>query len=286
MYYQIFEDGITSPVKRRAPDIDEPSIGRIRARDIAPPRSVGIIKRAVAKAEDLDVSCISGLFLLAGGSGEAADDNLRVDILDERGRGPGGNPDVPIAIVLGSRAEEVASVSMSQTEPGRVADNKRPKGWKLGKTCGNNVCEWPRYSKLYCDDCQRSPLTIDLCLAIKRRDKLRWLDGTVESGKKVFVDTSNLVNLTDWNKTCSYAWPRAQEGLINMFAFGADSMYPVILQDTRDYGCKYRIGLTLHSTRAECVVSSLLLTVMPADSIELEPDPQISRGKSKLSSFK
>jgi hypothetical protein len=115
---------MASPVKQRAPDTDEPSIGHIRARDIAPPRSVSIIKRAIAKAEDIDAFCVSGPFLLAGGSGEAADDNTRVDILDERGCGPGGNPEVPIAIVLGSQAD----VYMSQTEPGRVADNKRPWG--------------------------------------------------------------------------------------------------------------------------------------------------------------
>jgi len=221
LYYQIFDDGMTSPVKQRAPDTDEPSIGRIRARDIAPPRSVGVIKRAIAKAEDIDVSCISGIYLLAGGSGEAADGNMRLDILDERGRGPRGSPDVPIAIVLGMQTEEVASVTMSKTEPGRVTDNKRPKGWKLGKTRGHNAY---------------------LCLAIKpTRSGLRWLDGTLEPGKRIFVDTSNLVNLTDWNKT--YA------------------MYPVIFQDTRNYG------------------------FMPADSIELEPEPQSSRGKGKLPSF-
>jgi len=141
VYYQIFDDGIASPVKQRAPDTDEPSIGRIRARDIAPPRSVGVIKRAIAKAEDIDASCISSLYLLAGGSGEAADDNMRLDIVDERGRGPGGSPDVPIAIVLGMQTEEVASVTMSRTEPGRVANNERPRGWKLGKTRGHNICK-------------------------------------------------------------------------------------------------------------------------------------------------
>jgi len=98
-------------------------------------------RRAIAEAEDINVPCISGLYLLAGGSGKAADDKMRVDMLDERGRGPGGSPDVPIAIVLGMQTEEVASVTMSQTESGRVADNKRPKGLKLGKTRGHNICE-------------------------------------------------------------------------------------------------------------------------------------------------
>jgi hypothetical protein len=64
---------------------------------------------------------------------------MRIDIVDERGRGPGGSPGVPIAIVLGMQTEEVASVTMSQTEP--VADNGRPKGWKLGKTRGHNICK-------------------------------------------------------------------------------------------------------------------------------------------------
>jgi hypothetical protein len=64
VYYQIFDDGMASPVKQGAPDTDEPSIGRIRARDVAPQRSVGVIKRAIAKAEDIDVSCIAGLYLL------------------------------------------------------------------------------------------------------------------------------------------------------------------------------------------------------------------------------
>ena len=209
VYYQVFDDGTVSPVKQRAPDTDEPSIGRIRARDIAPPRSIGVIKRAIAKAEDIDVSSISGLFLLAGGSGEAADDNLRVDILDERGRGPGGSPDVPIAVVLGMQAEEVASVTMSQTEPGRVADNKRPKGWRLGKTRGH-ACESLHF---FSPSLRRPTVIIDLCLAIKpTRSGLRWLDGALEPGRKLFVDTSNLVNLTDWNKTCPYDLLRGPPG--------------------------------------------------------------------------
>ena len=79
--------------------------------------------------------------------------------------------------------------------------------------------------------------TIDLCPAIKpTRSGLRWLDGTLESGKRIFVDTSNLVNLTDWNKTRPYNYP----GFLRIRALIArvDAMYSVIFQDTRSYGCK------------------------------------------------
>jgi len=183
--------------KNPVPDLDEPSIGRIRARDIAPPRSVGIIKRAIAKAEQIELSRINDLFLLAGANGEAAEDKMRLDILDERGRGPGGSPEVPIAIVLGQEVDDVASVAMSHTEPGRVINHDRPKGWKHGKTTSAGGA-------------------IYLCLAIKPRGGLRWLDGTLDSGKALYMDPSGLVNLTDGGR--SY------------------SMYPVILHSTRDYG--------------------------------------------------
>lgn len=128
--------------KQPIPGYDEPSIGRIRARDIAPPRTVGIIKHAVAKAESVDPSRISGLYLLASGNAEAADNNARLDIIDERGRGPGGSPEVPIGIVLGPEHEEIGNVVMSHSEPGRAATGEKPKGWKEGKTSGNNICEY------------------------------------------------------------------------------------------------------------------------------------------------
>lgn len=65
VYYQIFEDGMAGTARNSIPELNEPSIGRLRARDIAPPRTVGIIKRAIAKAEDIPLSRIADLFLLA-----------------------------------------------------------------------------------------------------------------------------------------------------------------------------------------------------------------------------
>lgn len=132
------------PSKQQVPEYDEPSIGRIRARNIAPPRTAGIIKRAILRAESIDPSRVSNLFLVASGSNDAVDDEIRLDVTDEKGQGPGSSPESPIGIVLGLGHENVAGITVSRTEPGLVATNVKPKGWRAGKTSGSSICEIKR----------------------------------------------------------------------------------------------------------------------------------------------
>lgn len=202
VYYQIFEDGIAATAKNTVPGLSssEPSIGRIRARDIAPPRTVGIIKRAISKSEEIPLLRIADLFLLAGASGDAAEDHVRLDILDEKIRGPGGTPEVPIAIVLGKDEVEVEGAVMSHDEPGKVASNVRPKGWKMGETKGNGACESLDNSGLVGHGLT---VCVDLCLAMKPKGGLRWLDATIPPGKTIYVDPSGLCNHSDWTGNCA-----------------------------------------------------------------------------------
>lgn len=176
LYYQIFEDETAVPSKQQVPDFDEPSIGRIRARNIAPPRTVRIIKRAILKAEAIEPSRISSLFLDASDSSDALDDEVRLDVTDQKGTGPGSSPDSPIGIVLGLGQEEVARAVMSRTEPGLVASAAKPKGWKEGKTTGSSIY---------------------LVVATKSDGGYRWMDGTIRPGQSIFVDVSSLTNITD-----------------------------------------------------------------------------------------
>lgn len=130
------------PSKQQVPEYDEPSIGRILARNIAPPRTAGIIKRAILRAESIDPSRVSNLFLVASGGNDAVDDEIRLDVTDEKGQGgPGSSPDSPIGIVLGLGHEEVAGITISRTEPGLAATKVKPKGWRAGKTSGTSICK-------------------------------------------------------------------------------------------------------------------------------------------------
>lgn len=144
VYYQIFDDEVAIPSKQPIPDYDEPSIGRIRAHNIAPPRTAGIVKRAILRAESVDPSRVSKLFLVASGNGDAVADEIRLDVTDEKGQGPGSSPDLPIGIVLGFGPGEVAGLTIAHTEPGLVANKVKPRGWKDGRTLGNRICEAQR----------------------------------------------------------------------------------------------------------------------------------------------
>lgn len=135
--------------KHQIPEYDEPSVGRIRARNIAPPRTAGIIKRAILRTEAIDLSRDSSLFLLASGSDDAVDDDVRLDVTDAKGEGPGSSPESPIGIVLGSdRGKDIAGLAISRTEPGLVASATKPTGWEEGKTTGSNICELEHFSNV------------------------------------------------------------------------------------------------------------------------------------------
>jgi hypothetical protein len=98
VYYQTF--GHDAPrLSKQAFDPDEPTVGRVLARNIAPPRTALIIKRYLAKLEDINESLLADLYLNDGqGDGEPVQDNVRVPITLEHG--PGFTREAPLAIIL------------------------------------------------------------------------------------------------------------------------------------------------------------------------------------------
>ena len=77
MYYQLFEDGLAVPVKCAIPNSDEPTVGRVRMRDIAPPHTILVLKRAIAKAESINRTRVTALFALSTSTDGPLDDGER-----------------------------------------------------------------------------------------------------------------------------------------------------------------------------------------------------------------
>jgi len=98
VYYQIF--GRYAPyTSKQAFDPDDPTVGRVLARDIAPPRTALIIKRYLASLEDIDEFLLADLYLNYGQDDEEpVQDDARVPITLEHG--PGAAREAPLAIVL------------------------------------------------------------------------------------------------------------------------------------------------------------------------------------------
>lgn len=95
VYYQVF--GYSSAQKSsQAFDPEDPTVGRVLARNIAPPRTAAIVKRYIADLEALDESSLSELYTTSGG--DPVDDDARLNILDEDG--PGSCPEAPIQLIL------------------------------------------------------------------------------------------------------------------------------------------------------------------------------------------
>lgn len=95
VYYQVF--GYTSAHKSsQAFNSEDPTVGRVLARNIAPPRTSAIVKRYIADLEALDESSITELYTIDGG--DPVDDDTRLNILDEDG--PGSCPEAPIQLIL------------------------------------------------------------------------------------------------------------------------------------------------------------------------------------------
>lgn len=44
----------------------------------------------------------------------------------------------------------------------------------------------------------------DLCLAMKPRGGLRWMDGTLDDGKLLWVNPAGFVTLSDWSGSCAF----------------------------------------------------------------------------------
>jgi len=94
LYYLLYADGYEMPSKV-ANDPEEPSLGRIRADCVAPPRSLTSIKRCISRVEGNPRLVNSDLF-----ADTSCDTPLKEgQIFILRTDGPGLSPDEPMAIV-------------------------------------------------------------------------------------------------------------------------------------------------------------------------------------------
>lgn len=127
---------------------DDPSVGRILVSRIAPPRTVGNFKRAVAQVEMLNLSRFESLKFSEDGE-DVPDDHV-LDLppdskestedeeeepteTSEESTVPGATVKNPFVILLLRLIDDVADVVMSKTEPGKAAYPNRPTGWRTCK---------------------------------------------------------------------------------------------------------------------------------------------------------
>jgi hypothetical protein len=78
------------------PYSDDPYLGRIMAKLVAPPHTAGSLKHCLSSIENIDDNISTSLFVSAS-SRTPMDDEGRVPILEDRG--PGCTPNDPIALV-------------------------------------------------------------------------------------------------------------------------------------------------------------------------------------------
>lgn len=107
VYYQIF--GRDAPCcSKQSFDPDEPTVGRVLARNIAPPRTALIIKRYLAKLEGIDEFLVADLYLNdSRGDSEPVQDDTRVPITLEHG--PGATREAPLAIILREQPQTIVN---------------------------------------------------------------------------------------------------------------------------------------------------------------------------------
>ena len=124
VYYQIF--GSDAPCSsKHAYDTEEPTIGRVLARNISPLQTARIIKRYLAKREGIDESLIGDLYLRNGQDiGEPVQDNDRVPIMSEHG--PGSTPEAPLAITLRETPHEPEAPPLSPNTPSSPTTSRSP----------------------------------------------------------------------------------------------------------------------------------------------------------------
>jgi len=96
LYYRLYTEEIAIPSKRPA-FLANLYLGRVRAKSIAPPQTVLLIKRCLCKIEDISNYPGSTLFL-SGSSRSPMDDGTRVSIFTPGG--PGSTPEEPVELIV------------------------------------------------------------------------------------------------------------------------------------------------------------------------------------------
>lgn len=97
VYYHIFGPQSKLP-SRNSFDPSDDTIGRVPARNIAPPRTARLIRQYIAHFEGLDPSHIAALYIDADSDGDAIPDDAKVGVMVDGG--PGTTADLPLAIIL------------------------------------------------------------------------------------------------------------------------------------------------------------------------------------------
>lgn len=145
VYYRLFDDH-KSIASKLAFSVHDTFTGRFDSANLAPPRSVAIVKRHIASLEGIVVAEIAALYLHAD-TDEPAEDTIK--LLSATGS-PGTTQDQPLALTINrtARAVNTALTSldpirmqqalskhpiMSRSEIDRVATTQKPKGWQTAK---------------------------------------------------------------------------------------------------------------------------------------------------------
>ena len=151
MYYQLFADDYEIQSKV-AFDLEEPSIGRIRADSIAPPHSPTSIKRCISRVEGRPALLHADLF--ADTSCDTPLTEGHISIL--RTDGPGQSPEEPMAIVQAEvQVESPPKVEVTSIPDGRYIIKNRASdfNWYPNYDCkvyfGKVTLEWVKQYKRY-----------------------------------------------------------------------------------------------------------------------------------------
>ena len=105
MYYLLYADGHEIPSKV-ATDLEEPSLGRIRADSVAPPHSPISIKRCISRVENNPALAYGDLFADTSCGTPLKEGHISILRID----GPGLSPEEPMAIVQVERSVESPSI--------------------------------------------------------------------------------------------------------------------------------------------------------------------------------
>ena len=107
VYYRIYaEDGSIVSKTPAAPD--DPFLGRIKARSVAPPHTAKAVKRSIAKMENIKDRTNTSLFFTPYSQSPMGDDD-KVTILNRTGSG--STPQEPLALVAKMSDSERSALS-------------------------------------------------------------------------------------------------------------------------------------------------------------------------------
>lgn len=113
VYYRIYSEDVGIPSQKPL-NLEDPYIGRIHAKSIAPPHTILSLKRCICKAEGITDHSRTTLFV-ANSSNSAMDDKGRISVSDQTG--PGRDPAEPMALVVRLLSTERAAIDQSYISP-------------------------------------------------------------------------------------------------------------------------------------------------------------------------